>query len=350
MTTLRELAEHLGLSPATVSRALNGFPEVGEKTRARVLEGAEKLHYKANTSAKRLATGKSGMVGMIFRATQNLLVDPHFVDFLAGLSVGLAERDIDLIIHTASHGELLGHYNRFVASGSVDGLIVSAPTVADERIAALTERGFPFVVHGRTGDCVPYAYFDIDNDGAFSAATSLLADLGHKRIALMNGPAGLAFVAQREAAFRRITDARRINVPDRFMTHDEMSEDLGYRRAMQLLTGAEGPAPTAFLCSSTLMALGVIRAASAKGLRIGTDISIIAHDDVLPHLRSEHFSPALTVTRSPIRDAGTALAEMMVERIGGADPMKLQRIVSVDLIARGSTGPAPKTGGEAWSR
>src|SRR5262249_1504524 len=123
-----------------------------------------------------------------------------------------------------------------------------------------------------------------------------------------------------------------------------------YRRAMQLLSGAEGLAPTAFLCSSTLMALGVIRAASAKGLRIGTDISIIAHDDVLPHLRSEHFSPALTVTRSPIRDAGTALAEMMVERIGGADPMKLQRIVSVDLIARGSTGPAPKGGGEAWSR
>jgi LacI family transcriptional regulator len=349
VTTLRELAEHLGLSPATVSRALNGFPEVGEKTRLRVLEASERLHYKPNSSAKRLATGKSGMVGMIFRAAQNLLVDAHFVDFLAGLSVGLADREIDLIIHTATLGQLSSHYKRLVASGSVDGMIVSAPTIDDDRITTLRERGFPFVVHGRTMDRAPYAFYDIDNHGAFAAATALLADLGHKRIALLNGPAGLAFVAQREAGFRGVTGARGISIPSRFITHDEMSEDLGYRRAEAMLSGGEGPPPTAFLCSSTMMALGVIRAAAARGLRIGTDISIIAHDDVLPHLRSEHFSPALTVTRSPIRDAGTALAEMIVARIGGVDPLKLQRIVSVDLIARSSTGPVPKTGGEAWS-
>jgi LacI family transcriptional regulator len=350
LTTLRELAAHLGLSPATVSRALNGFPEVGEKTRQRVLEASMALNYKANTSAKRLATGKSGMVGMIFRSARNLLVDPHFVDFLAGLSMALADQEIDLIIHTAPPGELLAHYKRFVASGSVDGMIVSAPELVDERIATLSERDFPFVVHGRTGDRVPYAFFDIDNDGALASATSLLADLGHKRIALLNGPAGLAFVAQRETGFRRVLGSRSIHVPGRFVSHDEMSEDQGYRRAAHLLAGLDGPAPTAFICSSTLQALGVIRAAAAQGLQVGSDISIIAHDDVLPHLRSEHFTPALTVTRSPIRDAGTALAEMMVARIGGADARKLQKIVSADLIVRNSTGVAPKSGGEAWSQ
>lgn len=348
MTTLRELARHLGLSPATVSRALNGFPEVGEKTRRRVIEASERLNYKANTTAKRLATGKSGMVGMIFRSARNLLVDPHFVDFLAGLSIGLADREIDLIIHTAPPGELLAHYKRFVASGSVDGMIVSAPEHNDERITTLHERDFPFVVHGRTADDVPYAFFDIDNDGAFASATTLLADLGHKRIALMNGPAGLAFVAQRETAFRRVLEERRINVPVRFVSHDEMSEDIGFDRAAALLAGQDGVPPTAFICSSTLQALGVIRAATAAGLQVGSDISIIAHDDVLPHLRAEHFTPPLTVTRSPIRDAGTALAEMMVLRIAGTDPRKLQRIVPADLIVRGSTGAAPKSGGEAW--
>jgi LacI family transcriptional regulator len=348
LTTLRELARHLGLSPATVSRALNGFPEVGEKTRQRVIEASERLHYKPNTTAKRLATGKSGMVGMIFRSARNLLVDPHFVDFLAGLSIGLADREIDLIIHTAPPGELLTHYKRFVASGSVDGMIVSAPEHNDERITTLAERNFPFVVHGRTGDDVSYAYYDIDNDGAFASATTLLADLGHKRITLLNGPADLAFVAQRETAFRRVLTERGIHVPARFVSHDEMSEDQGFERAAALLAGRDGKPPTAFICSSTLQALGVIRAAAAAGLQVGTDISIIAHDDVLPHLRSEHFSPPLTVTRSPIREAGTALAEMMVLRIGGTDPRKLQRIVPADLIVRGSTGAAPKSGGEAW--
>lgn len=346
MTTLRELARHLGLSPATVSRALNGFPEVGEKTRARVIEASERFHYKPNTSAKRLATGKSGMVGMIFRSSRNLLVDPHFVDFLAGLSTGLADRDIDLIIHTAPGGELLSHYKRFAQSGSVDGMIVSAPELKDERIETLAARDFPFVVHGRTGDDVGYAYFDIDNDGAFAAATALLCDLGHKRIALLNGPAGLAYATQREAAFRRATGERGIRIPDRFITHDEMSEEIGFRRAAAML--AEKQRPTAFVCSSTLLALGVIRAAAAAGLQVPADISIIAHDDVLPHLRSEHFSPALTVTRSPIRDAGAALAEMIVLRIGGTDPRSLQRIVSADLIVRASTAAAPKAGGTAW--
>jgi LacI family transcriptional regulator len=348
VTTLRQLAEHLGLSPATVSRALNGFPEVGEKTRLRVIEASERLHYKPNSSARRLATGKSGMVGIIFRATQNLLVDPHFVDFLAGLSIGLADHDLDLIIHTASHGELTAHYKRFAASGSVDGMIVSAPTLDDERIATLEERGFPFVVHGRAGENPPHAFFDIDNDGAFAAATTLLADLGHRRIALLNGPAGLAFAAQREAAFRRVAGARGLHIPARFVTHDDMSEAVGHRRAAAMLAG-ELP-PTAFLCSSTLMALGVMRAAAERGLAIGTDISIIAHDDVLPHLRSEHFSPPLTVTRSPIRQAGTALAEMMVARIHGANPLHLQHVAPVDLIARGSTGSAPLKGDEAWPR
>lgn len=345
MTTLRELARHLGLSPATVSRALNGFPEVGEKTRARVIEVAEQLNYKPNTSARRLATGKSGMVGIIFRSSRNLLVDPHFVEFLAGLSSGLADREIDLIIHTAPRGELVSHYRRFVASGSVDGLIVSAPEVSDERIAMLSANDFPFVVHGRTADDVPYPFFDIDNDGAFAAATSLLTDLGHRRIALLNGPAEMAFSRQRAAAFARVTRERGITIPQRFIVSDDMSEELGHQRAEAML--ADRLPPTAFVCSSTLQALGVIRAATAAGLLVGSDISIIAHDDVLPHMRSEHFAPALTVTRSPIRDAGTALAEMIVARIAGTDAQALQRIVPADLIVRASTGAA-KPGEEEW--
>ena len=347
MTTLRELARHLGLSPATVSRALNGFPEVGEKTRARVIEVAQQLNYRPHSLARRLATGKSGNVGIIFRASRNLLVDPHFVEFLAGLAAGLAERDLDLIIHTATGTAIDSDYERFLASGSVDGMIVSAPEMSDERIELLSRRDFPFVVHGRTGDDVPYPFFDIDNDGAFAAAVALLADLGHKRIALLNGPAGLAFAVQREAAFRRVARERGIVVPDRFIASDEMSEELGHRRAVRML--ADRARPTAFVCSSTLQALGVIRAAATAGLPVGTDVSIIAHDDVLPHLRSEHFAPALTVTRSPIRDAGTALAAMVVDRINGGEPRALQRIVPTDLIVRASTGAA-KPGGEGWQQ
>ena len=108
------------------------------------------------------------------------------------------------------------------------------------------------------------------------------------------------------------------------------------------------PGPTAFICSSTLQALGVMRAAGQAGLTVGQDISIISHDDVLPHLRAENFAPPLSVTRAPIRDAGPALAAMIVARMSGTPAEKLQKTDKVDLIVRASTGAAPKTGGDPW--
>lgn len=349
MTTLRQLAEHLGLSPATVSRALNGFPEVGDATRRRVLEGAEKYHYRPNVSARRLATGKSGLVGMIFRASSERGVDPHVMDFLSSLSFSFADSEIDLVVHIASPRDQMLHHRRFATPGQVDGMIISAPEPDDPRIDLLTRRNIPFVVHGRGEDDPDYAYYDIDNDGAFSAATRLLIQLGHKRIALLNGPAGMGYVLQRQRAYARVMDAEGLAVPPRFVANSEMHEEAGYASAAQMLAEPVAARPTAFLCSSTLQALGVMRAAAEAGLKVGSDISIISHDDVLPHLRAENFAPPLTVTRLPIRDAGPILAHMMMERMAGAPARELQRTDRVDLIVRGSTGPAPHQGGEPWS-
>jgi LacI family transcriptional regulator len=135
-------------------------------------------------------------------------------------------------------------------------------------------------------------------------------------------------------------------VPQRFVANGEMHEDAAYRDAVRML--GEPQRPTAFLCSSTLQALGVMRAAGDRGLRIGRDVSVISHDDVLPHLLAENFSPPLTVTRMPIRDAGPILAEMMTARLAGTPGHRLQRTDPVELIVRGSTGPAPHEGAEPW--
>lgn len=348
MTTIRQLAEHLGLSPATVSRALNGFPEVGVATRRRVLEGAERLHYRPNMHAKRLATGKSGLVGMIFRASSERGVDPHVMDFLSALSLAFADSEIDLLVHIAPDAQQMEHHERIASRGQVDGMILSAPEPDDPRIELLARRNIPFVVHGRGTDAPDYAYYDIDNEGAFAAATRLLIQFGHKRIALLNGPQPMGYARQRERGYRAVMDEHGLPVPPRFVANGEMHEESGYRAAATML--ADRARPTAFLCSSTLQALGIMRAAGEAGLKVGEDLSIISHDDVLPHLLAENFAPPLTVTRQPIRDAGPILAAMMMARLAGTPVRELQRTDKVDLIVRGSTGPAPKWGGEAWSR
>jgi LacI family transcriptional regulator len=94
----------------------------------------------------------------------------------------------------------------------------------------------------------------------------------------------------------------------------------------------------------------VMRAAAEAGLSVGSDVSIISHDDVLPHLRSENFAPGLSVTRAPIRNAGPVLARMIVARMSKVPPERLQRVDKVDLIVRASTGSAPAWGGQAWSQ
>lgn len=348
MAKLKDIAAHLGLSPATVSRALNGFPEVGAKTRARVLAASKEFDYAPNTNAKRLATGKSGVVGMVFRSGRNLLLDPHFVDFLAGLSLVLSEREIDLTIRVAPPGQQLAHYKRFVQSGSVDGMIISAPEVEDARIKTLLAANFPFVVHGCTQKDAPYAFYDIDNDGALTDAVQLLDQMGHKRIAFINGPQDLVFAQQRLDAFMRETGKRGHVVPTQFIAHDDMREDLGYSQAAQMLEGDAKSRPTAFVCSSTLQALGIMRAASEAGLVAGKDVSIVAHDDVLPHFRSEHFSVPLTVTRAPIRDAATHLGKMISAVVEGAESNKLQHTEKTELVVRASTGAAPKGGENPW--
>ena len=152
---LKDLAERLGLSQTTVSRALNGYPEVSEKTRQRVLEAARQANYRPNASARRLATGRAGAVGIVMPTDGNLLVDPHFVEFLAGIGERLAQDETDIVISPAASDDEIAGYRRMSSGTRVDVMIVSSPTVEDERVRFLSELGFPFVIHGRTSANIP---------------------------------------------------------------------------------------------------------------------------------------------------------------------------------------------------
>ncbi|MBZ0230178.1 MAG: LacI family transcriptional regulator, partial [Bauldia sp.] len=126
---LKELASRLGLSQTTVSRALNGYPEVGAATRQRVLEAARRFDYRPNVSARRLATGRAGSIGAVLPTNRNLLVDPHYVEFLAGLGERLAEDEIDIVLTPAKGDDEVAAYRRLAAGTRVDAVILSSPLI-----------------------------------------------------------------------------------------------------------------------------------------------------------------------------------------------------------------------------
>lgn len=118
-----------------------------------------------------------------------------------------------------------------------------------------------------------------------------------------------------------------------------MTDEVGYRFAERFL--AARPRPTALLVSSMMMALGAFRAMRSAGLELGKDVSMIAHDDVFPFLNADRMVPPMSTTRSPIRAAGTRVAELAIEMLSGRPAEAIHELWPVDLVVRASTGPAP---------
>lgn len=335
---LKDLANHLGLSQTTVSRALNGYPEVNEATRLRVAETAQRLGYRPNASALRLATGRSGAIGMVLRGSSEF--GPHTSEFMGGLGGRLAQEEVDILVTTVeTQADEIAAYRRAAASQKVDAFILHSPTLKDERAELLLELKIPFVLHGRTniGQTVPW--LDIDNTGAVERATSHLLDLGHRRIALLNGVKGRTFAEHRELGYLAALSARGVSFDPALMSNTPFTDEVGFRVAQSMLELR--PRPTAFLSGSMMTALGVFRAIRQAGLVLGKDVSMIAHDDVFPYLNADNMYPTMSTTRSSIRQAGVRMAELVLQLLAGKSGEDIHELWPVDLVLRQSSGPAP---------
>ena len=347
MTTLKDIARQLNLSPATVSRALNGFPEVKSQTRELVLQAATRLNYRPNLIAQKLVSGRSGMIGLILKPFEADAANASFFQVMSGISHYLADADLDLIFQTTIGHDILAPYSRMINKTKPDGFVLVGPEIDDPRIAFLHEQQIPFVVHGQT-DSPDYAFYDIDNKLVASSVVNMLCNLGHSRIAMINGPKNYSFACQRQSGYVQAMLENGLSAPEFAHINGRQTSDLGYTSALSLLSGRRQLAPSAIICSSTIVADGVYRAAKDLNISIPQDLSVVAHDDAVPDMRAVNFEPALTVTRSPIRDASQPLAMAMRKLLEGDQPARLQTITKAELIVRNSTGPVPKEMNEPW--
>ncbi|MFN4057716.1 MAG: LacI family DNA-binding transcriptional regulator [Roseinatronobacter sp.] len=340
--TLKQLAASLSLSPTTVSRALNGYPEVNAETRARVAEAAAKLNYQPNMRAKGLATGRTHAIGhVIALSNSHEIVNPVFADFISGAGEVYARAGYEMVLRVVADEDEPNAYRSLIARGAVDGVIVHAPKTDDPRIALLTELGVPFVVHGRiSAGEVPYSWVDMNNHRAFRRAAEFLIDLGHKRVALINGLEWMDFAARRRNGYLQALSTAGIAPDATLMRSAEMTEPYGYRAGIEMMRLPDPP--TAFIASSMLVAYGLRRALVDQGLRLGCDVSVVTHDDDLSYLPNGGEVALFTATRSPVREAGRRAAEMVLQLVDmpGAGPMTC--LLEAALIVGDSTGPAPR--------
>lgn len=335
MSSLKALAQRLGLSITTVSRALDNYPDVAPATRERVQLAAREANYRPHSAARRLRRGIGETVAFVMPAQPGHFHEPVFAELLAAIGERLAAEHHDLILLAARPGlEEMATYRRLVETGRADAFVVVRTRRHDERVAYLEAKGVPFVCHGRTEAKKAYAFVDGDGEAGFRALTQRLIGLGHRRIAHLSAPSYLTFATLRAAGWRRAMAEAGLDatVPD-LLAEGEPTEADGHRLAAQFLAAAQPP--TALVCATDRMAIGAMQAVAEAGLAIGADVAITGHDNIPA---ASYARPGLTTMELPPAEVGTRLAAMILARLGGSDPRDLSVVLDLRQIARESSG------------
>jgi LacI family transcriptional regulator len=334
---LKSLARTLGISKTTVSRALNGYPEVNVLTRERVLAAAKEAGYEANPMARSLAVGRTNVFGIIYPLLPSDLGDPMFLGVVGGMSAALEKSKMNLIIAPVSPQNELPSYEQMVRGRRVDGLVVSRTLVHDERIAYLIKKGFPFIAHGRTEVKQPYAWFDYDNQAGIALACERLLGLGHQRIALISAPLEFNFALQRRASFTACMHKAGLALDPLHMVDNTLDRRSGYTAMQQLL--ATSPRPSAVIVDNHLSGVGAVRALLDAGIAIGEEMSVIVWGSVEDSLVGSNVT---TIDQPDTDKAGAKMIEMLQAVVGGADPAGLQVLWQPTLLPGMTVGPCKR--------
>lgn len=332
-----DLARVLNLSKSTVSRALNAYPDISENTRQRVRAEAARMGYVPLSSAQAIRTGRARALGLVLRVDEHESHRKFLTDFLDGICRVTSSENWTLTVTTALTPEdELAAISRMVAEHKADGMIIPRTRDHDARIEMLRGEGIPFVIFGRIEPDHGCSYFDILGERAMERAVLHCAELGHRRIAFVNGRTEFSYARQRREGYVAGLRKAGLDVDDRLIREGAMIPEEG-RRAAESLLAMEAP-PTAIVFALDWTALGAYGAAQARGLEIGRDLTVIGYDGAVEGLLAE---PPLSTFAVDIRQAGESLARLLIEQIRGRPPEELRETMEARFERRGSDGPPP---------
>ena len=338
--TLSDLAGRLGLSVATVSRALADHDQIALGTRQRVMQAARELGYVPNRAAQALVSGRSGFVGFVLPLRGRGLADQFLGQFLSALAEGVAARDLDLLISAAPREKSeLRQLHSLATSARVDGLVLGRIEAADARVALLQELGLPFVTHGRLlGSEDGYTWVDTDGAAAFGEAFDMLHALGHRRFGLLTIDQPMTFAQLREDGLRAAI-ARRADPDVTLKVIAAPRYDLPARAGAvdAMLSGPDRP--TAVLALFDGLAIDLLTAAARGGLSVPDDLTVVGFDNVPA---AAYAPPGLTTFDACIQDCATTIAGMLADRLANPKAAHTNRLVQPMPVLRGSHGGAPE--------
>jgi LacI family transcriptional regulator len=330
--TIRDVAREAGVSVATVSRVLNGRPDVRTETRDAVLRAVRSHNFTTNRSARALSGGKTGLVGI----TVPVVHAEYFGWILSAASEALYEHDMRAVLCPTLHEhEREVTLLERVMHGTTDGAIIVLPEESNAELKALSRNGFPFVVVDPREELDQgIAAVSATHGAGAKAATDHLLSLGHRRIGLITGTRDLTSTEERLNGYRTaLAGAGVLSSPELVVDADFRID--GGRRAAFALLDLPTP-PTAIFAMNDNMAVGVLQAARERGMRVPEELSVVGFDD---SERAGIVTPALTTVRQPLEEMGRMAVSLLLRLIGKHRVEALRVELATRLVVRDSTAP-----------
>lgn len=347
--TLQTVADVVGVSHTTVSNAYSRPDQLSPALRERILEAAAELGYSGpDATARRLRVGRAGAVGLLFTEELSYAFDdPAAVLFLAGVAETFQDQDVGLLLVPAHPAGVFDEAG--VRDAVVDGFLVYSVSDSHPGTSVVLGRRLPTVIVDQP-DTSGGAFVGIDDAGGANAAAEHLISLGHRRIAVLTDRLS-AVVPESPVVERKNTSSDYRVARARLSGYRSALEKAGVAwasvpllecfpntpatgslAAAKLLDGDDRP--TAIISMTDQLAIGVLRAASERGLRIPDELSVVGFDDIPAAATA---NPGLTTVRQPLREKGRLAADLLLLT---SDTGRHERqLLDTELIVRGSTGP-----------
>jgi LacI family transcriptional regulator len=335
--TIYDIAKEASVGVGTVSRVLNNHPSVSKETRDHVLAVAQRMDYRPNASAQRLARRKSRTVTAIMPYITNYF----FVELLGGIQDYLFERDYDLLLYGVNHPEQIENYlQRSLRAGHSDGLLIASIDLPTDYTQKYLKNNFPIILVDRFNE--NFDSFFVQNAEGAHAATRYLISLGHRRLAMISGNTDTTPTRERSEGYlaavgehAHISNAG-IFYPVVESKNDGFTKDAGYEIMKGILAMPEDKRPTAVFVASDIQAFGALHAVKEAGRSCPDDISIVSFDDI----ELAHYY-GLSTMRQPIRKMGVLATERLFARMDDPALEPLHRRFTPELVIRHTAGPPP---------
>lgn len=335
MVTLRQVAVHAQVSPATVSRVLNGFPHIRPDVRQRVLASIAALGYEPNRVAQRLRAAQSRLVGIMVSDITNpflntIMASMESVFFDHGFSV--------LMSNTNAQAQKEIDYLKIMENEEIAGLVIAPSSESVHRLSEMAEAGLPIVVVDRRLDDARVDMVLSDNVAGAQSAVAHLIRCGHRRIGHIGGPLRVTSGRERYDGYLQAMHTAGLPVEPEWVRFGNHQYDSGYSHALELLT--IDPPLTALFIENNMMSLGALSAIHERGKRIPDDIAVVGFDD-MPWAVA--LNPPLTTVAQPTNEIGQRAATLLLERIENPDLAARTVILPTQLIIRASCGYSRRT-------